>query len=82
MKKIIIKKSQNGSKISSTKLNKVADSLSNVGSQKVNAGIQRTMKSGSDSVSKELVRSGKKDISNSDRYKKITKAATTKSKKK
>lgn len=78
MKKV--KKAQSGSKISSTKLKKVADSLNTVGNQKVNAGIQRTIKSGSDSVSRELVRSGKKDLSNSTRYNTIVKKAVVKKK--
>lgn len=69
--KVVAKKAQKG--ISVGKLKKVSDSLNTVGNQKVNAGVQRTVKSGYDSTSKELVRSGKKDISNATRYSSIIK---------
>lgn len=67
----LLKKAQKG--ISVGKLKKVSDSLNTVGSQKVNAGKQRTVSKGYDSTSKELVRSGKKDISNATRYSNIIK---------
>lgn len=80
-----IKKEQNGTKakpLPVSKVRKVADSLSNVGNQKRQASINRTVveKKEYDDVSKELMRQSGKDLDNATRYRKLANDAGNKKK--
>ena len=59
-------------KITKGRLNKVADSLNTVGTQKVQAGVARTVgDKGNDNIARQLVESGNKDLAAAKKYKSV-----------